>query len=55
VQDTKWKGEKAKETGGGYKIIYSGKTSIRNGVGVIMDEEMKSKVNGNGNNGKINF
>lgn len=26
-----------------YKIIYSGKTSTRNGVGIIMNE-MKSKV-----------
>jgi len=44
VQKTKWKGEKAKEIGDGYKKIYSGKTSSRNGVRVIMDNEMKSKV-----------
>jgi hypothetical protein len=28
----------------GYKIIYSGRTGDRNEVGVILDEEMKSKV-----------
>jgi len=44
VQKAKWKGEKAKETREGYKIIYFGRTSTRNGVGVILDEEMKSKV-----------
>jgi len=42
VQETKWKGEKAKEIGEGYKIIYSGRTSTRNGVGVILYEEIKS-------------
>nr|GFD04844.1 hypothetical protein [Tanacetum cinerariifolium] len=44
VQETKWKGEKAKEIGEGYKIIYSGRTSTRNGVGVILDEDMKINV-----------
>jgi exonuclease III len=28
----------------GYKIIYSGRTNKRNGIGVIFDEKMKSKV-----------
>ena len=44
VQETKWKGERVSEIGVGYKIIYSGRTSTRNGVGVILDEEMKGKM-----------
>lgn len=28
----------------GYKIIFSDRISIRNGVGVIIDEKMNSKV-----------
>jgi len=32
------------ELGKRYKIIYSGKNCTMNNVGVIMDEEMKSKV-----------
>ena len=46
VQETRWKGGKAKEIEEGYKIIYSGKTSSRNGVGVIVDEKMKANVVG---------
>ena len=46
VQETRWKGEKAKEIGEGYKIIYAGKTSSRNGVGVVVDEVMKANVVG---------
>jgi len=44
VQETKWKWEKVKEIGEGYKIIYSGWISIRNGVEVIFDKEMKIKA-----------
>ncbi|XP_050523222.1 uncharacterized protein LOC126895426 [Daktulosphaira vitifoliae] len=44
VQETKWKRDKWREIGEGYKIIYSGKSSTKNDVGIIMDEEMKSKV-----------
>ena len=44
VQETKWKGERVREIGEGYKIIYSGRPSTRNRVGVILDEEMKGKV-----------
>jgi len=36
--------EEEKEIGNGYKIIYSGKTSTKNGVGVVKDEEMKNKI-----------
>jgi len=36
VQETKWKGEKAKEIRESYKIICSGRTSSRNGIGVIL-------------------
>jgi len=46
VQETKWK-EKAKEIRKGYKIIlYSGKTTTKNGVSVIVDKEMKENVVG---------
>jgi len=44
VQKTKWKEEKAKEIRDEYKIIYFGKTNTINGVRVIMDKEMKSKI-----------
>jgi len=32
VKEIKWKGEKAKEIRVGYKIMYSGRISTRNGV-----------------------
>jgi len=56
VQETKWKGEKAKYIEHGSKIIYSGKTITRNVVEVLMEEKMKSKViYVVGKSGKINF
>ncbi|KAJ0175133.1 hypothetical protein K1T71_009274 [Dendrolimus kikuchii] len=44
VQETKWKGMKAKEIGEGYKLYYSGRDGKRNGVGVILDSEWKKNV-----------
>ena len=42
VQETRWKGNKAREIGEGYKLIYSGANDQgRNGVGVILSKEMK--------------
>lgn len=44
VLKTKWKGEKAEEIYEGYKIIYSGKTSTKSSVGVMVYEEIKGRV-----------
>ncbi|KAL1454893.1 hypothetical protein WDU94_009023 [Cyamophila willieti] len=45
VQETRWKGDKAKELGDGYKLYYSGSNaSGRNGVGIILENDLKSKV-----------
>ena len=46
VQETKWKGAKTKEIGYGYKLFYSGVHNKRNGVGVILDKELKENVIG---------
>jgi exonuclease III len=40
VQETKWKGEKAYPLGHGFKLWYCGKSSTRNGVGIIASPEM---------------
>ncbi|XP_037787799.1 craniofacial development protein 2-like [Penaeus monodon] len=44
IQETKWRGEKAKEIGNGYKLFYYGMNNRRNGVGIILDPEMKKNV-----------
>ena len=44
VQETKWSGNKAKEIGDGYKIIYSVGVKKRNGVGIILSKELKDAV-----------
>ena len=44
VQETKWKGDRSKELGEGYKINYNGAETRRNGVGAIVNEEMKANV-----------
>ena len=45
VQETRWKGNKAREIGDGYKLFYSGSTAqCRNGVGIILAQEYKNDV-----------
>jgi exonuclease III len=42
VQETKWKGQKAKEVEDtGFKLWYTGNTSTKNGVGVVLDKSLK--------------
>ncbi|XP_037775545.1 uncharacterized protein LOC119572509 [Penaeus monodon] len=44
-QETRWSGNKSKELGDGYKLIYgSGNLDKRNGVGIIVSEKIKSAV-----------
>ena len=38
VQEVRWKSERAREVGDGYKIYYVGEQSGRNGVGVIVSK-----------------
>ena len=45
VQETRWKGNKAKEIGGGCKLLYSGADENgRSGVGIILNKDFKDKV-----------
>ena len=45
VQETKWKGQKAKEVEDtGFKLWYTGTTANRNGVGVLIDKSLKDDV-----------
>jgi len=44
VQETKWKEEKARKTGEGYKIFYSEEKNARNDEGIILDKDMNGNV-----------
>ncbi|XP_028042510.1 craniofacial development protein 2-like, partial [Bombyx mandarina] len=44
LQETRWKGAKAREIGEGYKLYYSGSEGRRNGVGVVLDKDLKDCV-----------
>ena len=44
VQETRWKGKKAREMGNGYKMYYAGEDGKRNGVGIILSPKMKCNV-----------
>ena len=45
VQETKWKGQKAKEVKyTGFKLWYTGATSGRNGVDILIDRSLKDRV-----------
>jgi exonuclease III len=42
VQETKWKGQKAKEVKDtSFKLWYTGNTSTKNGVGIVLDKSFK--------------
>ncbi|XP_065672208.1 uncharacterized protein LOC136090032 [Hydra vulgaris] len=44
VQETRWKGSKARSIGGGFKLFYHGVDRKRNGVGVILKEEFSKSL-----------
>ncbi|EYC35864.1 hypothetical protein Y032_0967g3238 [Ancylostoma ceylanicum] len=44
VQEIRWSGNKSREIGCGFKIIYNGSPSTRNGVGVIVSERFRNSV-----------
>ncbi|KAF7688130.1 hypothetical protein HF521_014136 [Silurus meridionalis] len=44
VKKTKWKWSKARNIGGGFKLLYYGVGGKRNGVGVILKEEYSKSV-----------
>jgi hypothetical protein len=45
VQETKWKGQKAKEVeGSGFKLWYTGTSSGRNDVSILIDKNLKDGV-----------
>ncbi|XP_061621461.1 uncharacterized protein LOC133474126 [Phyllopteryx taeniolatus] len=44
VQETRWKGSKARSLGAGFKLFYHGVDGKRNGVGVILKEELAKNV-----------
>ncbi|VDL74425.1 unnamed protein product [Nippostrongylus brasiliensis] len=44
LQETRWKGEKAKEIGEGIKLFYKGEDGRKNGVGIAISECVKDSV-----------
>ncbi|KAK3548456.1 hypothetical protein QTP70_013155 [Hemibagrus guttatus] len=44
VQETRWKGSKARSIGAGFELFYYGVDSKRNGVGVVLKEEFVRNV-----------
>ena len=47
VQETRWRGNKAKDIGSGYKLLYSGADERgRSGVGIVCSKEVKENIVG---------
>ena len=44
LQETKWKGSKARNIGGGGKLYYNGADGRRNGIGIVVREELVESV-----------
>ena len=47
VLETRWRGNKAKDIGSGYKLLYSGADERgRSGIGIVFSKEMKENIVG---------
>ena len=44
LQETKWKGSKARNIGGGFKIFYNGADRRKNGIGIVLMEKLAEYV-----------
>ncbi|KAI0218475.1 hypothetical protein LSAT2_029827 [Lamellibrachia satsuma] len=44
IQETKWKGDRARTMMGGYKLLHAGGDGRSNGVGIIVSEEISKTV-----------
>ena len=44
IQETKWKGDRARTMMGGYKLLHAGGDGRSNGVGIIVSEEIGNTV-----------
>ena len=44
LQETKWKGSKARNIGGGCKIFYNGADRRKNGIGIVLREKLAESV-----------
>ena len=44
LQKTKWKGSKARNIGGGCKLFYNGFDRRKNGIGIVVREELAESV-----------
>ena len=44
LQETKWKGSKARNIGGGCKIFYYGADGRKNGIGIVLREKLVESV-----------
>ena len=44
LQETKWKGSKARNIGGGYKIFYNGANGRKNGIRIVVRKELAESV-----------
>ena len=44
LQETKWKGSKARNIGGGFKIFYNGADGRKNGIGIVLMEKLAEYV-----------
>ena len=44
IQETKWKGDRARTMMGGYKLLHAGRDGRSNGVGIIVSDEISKTV-----------
>ena len=44
LQERKWKGSKARKIGGGCKLFYHGANGRKNGIGIVVREELAESV-----------
>ncbi|EYB98255.1 hypothetical protein Y032_0133g1803 [Ancylostoma ceylanicum] len=44
VQETRWSGNKSKDIGHDFKVVYNGSTKTRNGVGIVVSQRCRDSI-----------
>ncbi|EYC06532.1 hypothetical protein Y032_0075g943 [Ancylostoma ceylanicum] len=44
VQETRWSGNKSKDIGHGFKVVYNGSPKTRNGVGIVVSQRFRDSI-----------
>ncbi|XP_050674366.1 craniofacial development protein 2-like [Leptidea sinapis] len=44
IQETRWKGSKSRDIGNGFKLLYNGSITNKNGGGIVIDQDLQERI-----------